>query len=74
MDKYESVNTLDIYKEEFVMKVLILNGSPRRDGNTSIAVSEMVKIFEAENIEPEVGRNDPCPCGSGKKYKNCCGK
>ena len=21
-----------------------------------------------------VGRNDPCPCGSGKKYKNCCGK
>lgn len=22
----------------------------------------------------EVGRNDPCPCGSGKKYKNCCGK
>lgn len=23
---------------------------------------------------PKVGRNDPCPCGSGKKYKNCCGK
>ncbi len=23
---------------------------------------------------PDVGRNDPCPCGSGKKYKNCCGK
>jgi preprotein translocase subunit SecA len=22
---------------------------------------------------PKVGRNDPCPCGSGKKYKNCCG-
>ena len=22
----------------------------------------------------EIGRNDPCPCGSGKKYKNCCGK
>ena len=26
------------------------------------------------NQEPKVGRNDPCPCGSGKKYKNCCGK
>ncbi|WP_143089375.1 preprotein translocase subunit SecA [Succiniclasticum ruminis] len=26
------------------------------------------------NKGPEVGRNDPCPCGSGKKYKNCCGK
>jgi len=24
--------------------------------------------------EAEVGRNDPCPCGSGKKYKKCCGK
>ena len=23
---------------------------------------------------PKVGRNDPCPCGSGKKYKHCCGK
>ena len=23
---------------------------------------------------PKVGRNEPCPCGSGKKYKNCCGK
>ena len=26
------------------------------------------------NQGPKVGRNDPCPCGSGKKYKNCCGK
>ncbi|MHC4705009.1 MAG: SEC-C metal-binding domain-containing protein [Planctomycetota bacterium] len=23
---------------------------------------------------PKVGRNEPCPCGSGKKYKKCCGK
>ena len=26
------------------------------------------------NKGPEIGRNDPCPCGSGKKYKKCCGK
>lgn len=26
------------------------------------------------NNEPKVGRNDQCPCGSGKKYKNCCGR
>ncbi len=26
------------------------------------------------NEGPKIGRNDPCPCGSGKKYKNCCGK
>ena len=24
--------------------------------------------------QPKVGRNEPCPCGSGKKYKQCCGK
>ncbi|WP_320533905.1 SEC-C metal-binding domain-containing protein [Robbsia andropogonis] len=23
--------------------------------------------------EPKMGRNDPCPCGSGRKYKKCCG-
>ena len=27
-----------------------------------------------KNDGPKIGRNDPCPCGSGKKYKNCCGK
>jgi preprotein translocase subunit SecA len=27
-----------------------------------------------KRAEPKVGRNDPCPCGSGKKYKKCCGK
>ena len=26
------------------------------------------------NTKDKVGRNDPCPCGSGKKYKKCCGK
>ncbi len=26
------------------------------------------------NSEPKVGRNNPCPCGSGKKYKKCCGR
>lgn len=31
-----------------------------------------VATFKRE--EPKVGRNDPCPCGSGKKYKKCCGK
>ncbi|MBR6947935.1 MAG: SEC-C domain-containing protein [Muribaculaceae bacterium] len=26
------------------------------------------------NEGPKIGRNDPCPCGSGKKYKNCHGR
>ena len=37
----------------------------------------MTKEVEKEEKEsqpkiPKVGRNDPCPCGSGKKYKKCC--
>jgi preprotein translocase subunit SecA len=33
---------------------------------------EKVSTYHRE--APKVGRNDPCPCGSGKKYKKCCGK
>ncbi|WP_026495523.1 MULTISPECIES: flavodoxin family protein [unclassified Butyrivibrio] len=36
------------------MKVLIINGSPRVGGNTSIAINEMVKVFDSEGVETEV--------------------
>ncbi len=32
------------------------------------------KVKQIRLEKPRVGRNDPCPCGSGKKYKKCCGK
>ncbi len=35
-------------------------------------VPDKVETFRRE--EPRVGRNDPCPCGSGKKFKKCCGR
>jgi len=35
-------------------------------------IPEKVETFR--RVEPHVGRNDPCPCGSGKKYKKCCGR
>ncbi|MEN6403156.1 MAG: SEC-C metal-binding domain-containing protein [Armatimonadia bacterium] len=31
-------------------------------------------VRTVSNGEPKIGRNDPCPCGSGKKYKACCMK
>jgi len=37
-------------------------------------VSESGKKQPVRNKEKKVGRNDPCPCGSGKKYKRCCGR
>jgi preprotein translocase subunit SecA len=33
-----------------------------------------VQVKQIRLDKPKVGRNDPCPCGSGKKYKKCCGK
>ena len=36
------------------MKVLLLNGSPRKNGNTAIALNEMVNVFEKEGVETEV--------------------
>jgi multimeric flavodoxin WrbA len=41
-------------KLEVTMKVLMLNGSPRKNGNTSVAFAEMEKIFHEEGIETEI--------------------
>lgn len=35
---------------------------------------KMVSAGQYRREAPKVGRNDPCPCGSGKKFKKCCGK
>ena len=42
------------------------------DGGKKINTPEHSQTVVNEG--PKVGRNDPCPCGSGKKYKNCCGR
>lgn len=46
------------------------SGSPGAMTNSS----EQVKNRPVQRTEAKVGRNDPCPCGSGQKYKKCCGK
>ena len=33
-----------------------------------------VESYKKESGKKKIGRNDPCPCGSGKKYKYCCGR
>jgi preprotein translocase subunit SecA len=37
-------------------------------------VGQPVSLMDDSAIAPKVGRNDPCPCGSGKKFKACHGK
>jgi preprotein translocase subunit SecA len=45
-------------------------GPPPGGGDTQ----GMQAVEPIRNLGQKVGRNDPCPCGSGKKFKNCCGK
>ncbi|MBP8754861.1 MAG: SEC-C domain-containing protein [Chitinophagales bacterium] len=46
----------------------------RGPGAVRTSGGEQQKPLEPVRVEKKVGRNDACPCGSGKKYKNCHGK
>ncbi|UCD18701.1 MAG: SEC-C domain-containing protein [Candidatus Zixiibacteriota bacterium] len=51
-------------------------GSARQaeEANPMVAASQRGKAQPVKREGKKVGRNDPCPCGSGKKYKKCCGR
>ena len=48
----------------------------RRSKASDIVSEAAAAVEKAKPVRtgPKVGRNDPCPCGSGKKYKQCCGR
>jgi preprotein translocase subunit SecA len=51
------------------------SGQPDADRAAAMrAQGEGGKVKPIRREQPRVGRNEPCPCGSGKKYKHCCGK
>ena len=86
-DMFEQMN-LDIQTDvvKFLMNARKREGNVQRTSSVRItgeglanqtdnnAPRTSVSNTPVVNNEPKVGRNDPCPCGSGKKYKNCCGK
>lgn len=45
----------------------------KQDGMWFYSDSTHPKAQTVVRTDPKIGRNDPCPCGSGKKYKKCCG-
>jgi len=69
---------LVVYKKEGHASFEALLASIQHDVAHSIyrvgIAKEPPKSKEAVPVGKKVGRNDPCPCGSGKKYKHCCGK
>ena len=75
--------TLDVNLEKLYFNMLEAKANylytlPQWDGIFSIEKrKEIQKAYKATNMvinDNKVGRNDACPCGSGKKYKKCCGK
>lgn len=60
----------------YLMKAQIQNNLERQEVAQGTAVNTMEEGSKKQPVrkEEQVGRNDACPCGSGKKYKNCCGK
>jgi len=49
-------------------------GAPPKGSDIVSEAAEAVEKARPMRSGPKVGRNDPCPCKSGKKYKQCCGK
>ena len=48
--------------------------SQMRTQHNDLSTNGEQKTNTPVKVDPKIGRNDPCPCGSGKKYKNCHGK
>jgi len=61
----QAIATLDDAMEELVVTVADLQ---------DLTNEQRYKVETVKRESPKVGRNDPCPCGSGKKFKQCHGK
>ena len=57
----------------FRMQVRV-NNEPRRPNEVVAGQTNKQETQTVRVKKTSIGRNDPCPCGSGKKYKNCCGR
>ena len=67
-------DNIDANIVNFLLKLNVnINRKPVQKGIANDG-KETLKKEPATNKKKKIGRNDLCPCGSGKKYKNCCGK
>ena len=57
---------------DYYEMVAIMSQKDRSSGNGADGRSSAKNSAQVKRVK--IGRNDPCPCGSGKKYKNCCGR
>ena len=71
-------NLMDIIDTDitrFLIHAEVRQNTERKQVIKGKAVEDPNKIKKRQpKRKVKIGRNDPCPCGSGKKYKQCCGK
>ena len=73
--EYTLEELLKEYKSEYLDNKLYSSATVLYCSNAFSDVFEVISTPKEEQVVTEkVGRNEPCPCGSGKKYKHCCGK
>ncbi len=73
-DDEGTVEFIATYKEDGLLKQHHEFSLFRREGGRWYYVDGKLPAPQTMKREsPKVGRNDPCPCGSGRKYKKCCG-
>lgn len=73
-DSEASVEFIATYKEDGIVKPHHeISRFSKQGGDWFYVDGQLVMPQTAIRNQPKVGRNDPCPCGSGKKYKKCCG-
>lgn len=58
----------------YLLKSEIKQNTERKQVSKKIITNDDDSTSKTVKKSNKIGRNDPCPCGSGKKYKNCCGK
>ena len=69
------LDTIDKETTMFLLKAEVRQNAERKEVAKGKAADDESKVAKkTPKKSTKVGRNDPCPCGSGKKYKNCCGK
>ena len=69
---YEMFDEMNKKIQEDVVMVLT-HANPSKEPQIRVQ-KQNIKVNKPFIADKKVGRNDPCPCGSGKKYKDCCGK
>jgi preprotein translocase subunit SecA len=69
-DSVEKLCLVQIRREEEVERI----EEKQRQNYTMSRGEDTPAAATVKRVAAKVGRNDPCPCGSGKKYKKCCGQ